>query len=172
MVDLDGRQRFSDFLKEFHTNKLEDHQLPAVIGKFECGLPESGLVFDYFFQQNGRGKWQLWTDLLKGRDLVPDKSVNVQNIIVPTMDTARSAYLLDLCVSNSRPILFVGPTGTGKKNHSYLFAAAFLSLLKSLKRIVSLADLGRVRNAGFPNFFGYTSKLIIALTLIDAKCSI
>ena len=106
--------KFSEFLRDFHANKLTDHQLPAAIGKFETGFPETGLIFDFFFQQNGRGKWMPWTELLKGRDVAPDKNINVQNIIVPTMDTARSAYLLDLCINNARPLLFVGPTGTGK----------------------------------------------------------
>jgi len=107
-------------LKEFHANKLTDHQLPALIGKFECALPDNGIVYDYFFQQNGRGKWCPWTDLLKGRDLAPDKNINVQNIIVPTMDTARSAYMLDLCIHNARPLLFVGPTGTGNSNVRFI----------------------------------------------------
>lgn len=29
------------------------------------------------------------------------------------MDTARYTYLMDICIKNKRPILFVGPTGTG-----------------------------------------------------------
>ncbi|CAK8689424.1 unnamed protein product [Clavelina lepadiformis] len=113
-VDLDGRHKFSDYIREFQAGKLEEHPIPASIGKFECPIPDGGLVYDYFFQQNGRGKWSLWTDLLRGSDSAPEKGVNVQNIIVPTMDTARSAYLLDICINHGRPILFVGPTGTGK----------------------------------------------------------
>ena len=114
LVDLDGRSKFNEYLRDFHTNKLAEHPLPSQIGKFECPFPDPGLVYDYYFQQNGRGKWLPWTDLLKGNELTPDKNINVQNIIVPTMDTARSAYLLELCINNSRPILFVGPTGTGE----------------------------------------------------------
>ena len=38
----------------------------------------------------------------------------LQNIIVPTLDTARTHYLIDVCVNHDRPVLFCGPTGTGK----------------------------------------------------------
>ena len=83
------------------------------IGKFETPLPESGLVHDYYFQQNGRGRWMPWTDLVKGSEISADRAKDIQNVIVPTMDTARTSYFLDLCVKHQRPLLFVGPTGTG-----------------------------------------------------------
>uniref|UniRef100_H2Z3M9 Uncharacterized protein n=1 Tax=Ciona savignyi TaxID=51511 RepID=H2Z3M9_CIOSA len=119
VVDLDGRHKFSDFIRTMQSGKDEEHPLPASLGKFDVPIPDAGLVYDHYFQLNvgytsGRGKWALWTDLIKGNEVVPDKSVNVQNIMVPTMDTARTAYLLDICISHRRPILFVGPTGTGK----------------------------------------------------------
>uniref|UniRef100_H2Z3M2 Dynein axonemal heavy chain 7 n=1 Tax=Ciona savignyi TaxID=51511 RepID=H2Z3M2_CIOSA len=110
VVDLDGRHKFSDFIRTMQSGKDEEHPLPASLGKFDVPIPDAGLVYDHYFQLN----WALWTDLIKGNEVVPDKSVNVQNIMVPTMDTARTAYLLDICISHRRPILFVGPTGTGK----------------------------------------------------------
>jgi len=114
VIDLDGRHKFSDYLREFQSNKLEEHPLPPSLGKFDCPIPDSGLVYDHFFELKGRGRWALWTELLRGSEVTPDKSINVQNVIVPTMDTARSAYFLDVCVTHARPLLFVGPTGTGK----------------------------------------------------------
>jgi Dynein, heavy chain len=45
---------------------------------------------------------------------VPSKTANFHEIIVPTKDTVRIYYFLELFASSSKHILFCGPTGTGK----------------------------------------------------------
>ncbi|GFS43230.1 dynein heavy chain 12, axonemal [Trichonephila inaurata madagascariensis] len=68
----------------------------------------------------GKGQWYSWKD-----SIIPltATNINIREIIVPTVDTVRYSYLMDLCIRHhrssiftflSRPILFVGPTGTGK----------------------------------------------------------
>lgn len=52
-------------------------------------------------------------------DLIKDKAVGagakkLSDIIVPTMDTARYSYLMDLMIKHQRSLLFIGHTGTGK----------------------------------------------------------
>ena len=59
-----------------------------------------------------RGEWKHWNDLL--RNLEEKKVKNIRQMIVPTMDTVRTIYLLDYCIKHKRPLLMVGPTGTGK----------------------------------------------------------
>uniref|UniRef100_A0A8D0W0J1 Dynein axonemal heavy chain 12 n=1 Tax=Sus scrofa TaxID=9823 RepID=A0A8D0W0J1_PIG len=60
-----------------------------------------------------RGRWIHWNELIKSTNL-GDKRVKIQDIIVPTMDTIRYTFLMDLSITYAKPLLFVGPTGTGK----------------------------------------------------------
>ncbi|KAG7228180.1 hypothetical protein INR49_013343 [Caranx melampygus] len=111
--DTDSREKFSEFLRETVSGKSEEYPVPAAVGKWECSMDEKGLVYDYFYEFNGKGRWVQWNDLIKNVNL-GNSNTNVQEIIVPTIDTVRYTYLLDLCINYRMPLLFVGPTGTGK----------------------------------------------------------
>ncbi|XP_058931925.1 dynein axonemal heavy chain 1 [Kogia breviceps] len=88
-------------------------------------FPEEGLVFDYRLEDGGissttdneddEGKqvaWVKWMDSSASFTMMPD--TNYCNIIVPTMDTIQMSYLLDMLLTNHKPVLCIGPTGTGK----------------------------------------------------------
>ena len=49
-------------------------------------------------QFKGKGRWVQWNDAIKNVNL-GDRNTKVQEIIVPTIDTVRYTYLLDLCIS-------------------------------------------------------------------------
>lgn len=49
-------------------------------------------------QFKGKGRWVHWNDAIKNVNL-GDKNTKVQEIIVPTIDTVRYTYLMDLCIS-------------------------------------------------------------------------
>ncbi|XP_061474275.1 dynein axonemal heavy chain 12 [Rhineura floridana] len=111
--DSDGRVIFDNFMRDIITGKIDKHPLPAAVGKWEHPFEERGLVYDYMFELKGKGHWMHWNEAIKNIGY-GDKNVKIQDIIVPTMDTVRYTYLMDLCIKYGKALLFVGPTGTGK----------------------------------------------------------
>ncbi|XP_062872057.1 dynein axonemal heavy chain 12 [Trichomycterus rosablanca] len=111
--DGDSREKFDLFLREIISGKSEEHPIPAAVSKWECPLDEKGLLYDYYYEFKGKGRWIHWNESIKNATL-GDKNTKVQDIIVPTIDTVRYNYLMDLCITYGVPLLFVGPTGTGK----------------------------------------------------------
>ncbi|XP_054832932.1 dynein axonemal heavy chain 1 [Eublepharis macularius] len=89
-------------------------------------FPDEGLVYDYQLDDAGISSieeeededvvktvgWVSWMDFCTEFTMVPDSSFC--DIIVPTMNTIQMAYLLEMLLSNHKPVLCVGPTGTGK----------------------------------------------------------
>lgn len=60
----------------------------------------------------GRGQWKPWNEFIKSAAI--PASTPIREILVPTVDTVRYTYLMKYCIDFRVPILFVGPTGTGK----------------------------------------------------------
>lgn len=80
---------------------------------FPVLFPEEGKVYDYQFVKENYGVWVPWETELKNVPAIP-KDVQFNSIIIPTNDTVKYTYLMDLLVKHGKPCLFVGPTGTGK----------------------------------------------------------
>ncbi|XP_024941329.1 dynein heavy chain 7, axonemal [Cephus cinctus] len=103
--------------KEFPVALLTQFQLtepiPPPIKPYIFIMPKDGLVFDYRFIKEGKGKWKQWSDELLNAPPIP-RDIPVNQIIVPTVETIRYTNLFQLLVQNQKPVLFVGPTGTGK----------------------------------------------------------
>jgi dynein heavy chain len=59
-----------------------------------------------------KGEWRHWNELLRSTE--EKKVKNIRQMIVPTMDTVRTFYLLNYTIQFKRPVLMVGHTGTGK----------------------------------------------------------
>uniref|UniRef100_A0A8B9LB63 Dynein axonemal heavy chain 12 n=1 Tax=Astyanax mexicanus TaxID=7994 RepID=A0A8B9LB63_ASTMX len=108
--DRDSRERFDQFLREILSGKLEEHPIPAAVSKWECPFNDKGLVYDYSYEVNT----SIICHIHSVFDITLYTNTKVQDIIVPTIDTVRYTYLMDLCISYGVPLLFVGPTGTGK----------------------------------------------------------
>ncbi|KAM4613811.1 dynein axonemal heavy chain 1 [Polymixia lowei] len=113
--DAASCQRFSAWLR----GKMAEE-------KSHLCFPEEGLVYDYRLDDAGisnledddedqKGRkvhWVSWMKYAQSVVITPDTSYS--DIIVPTPDTVRMSFLMDMLLSNKKPVLFVGPTGTGK----------------------------------------------------------
>jgi dynein heavy chain len=67
------------------------------------------LVYDFTYKD---GRWQKWTDTLDTHEIDPDATFS--SVVVPTANTAQAEHLVTLLIVNNKPLLLVGPTGTGK----------------------------------------------------------
>ncbi|XP_077865268.1 dynein axonemal heavy chain 12 [Saccoglossus kowalevskii] len=113
-VDSDGQVKFDAQLREMLTGKSENFPpIPNEVGKIDVPIPPEGLVYEYMYEFKARGRWVHWNETIRNKE-IGGPGMKPQDIIVPTMDTARYTYLMDLMIKHKRAVLFVGPTGTGK----------------------------------------------------------
>uniref|UniRef100_A0A671XYF8 Dynein axonemal heavy chain 7 n=1 Tax=Sparus aurata TaxID=8175 RepID=A0A671XYF8_SPAAU len=118
----DSRKKFDVFYRNLIMGMDDEHPRPKSVQLKKTNLfPERGTVYDYYFDKDGQGKWNVWTDsITKNENAIP-AGANV-NLIIPTMETARQLFFLRTYMAHEIPMLFVGPTGTGKSviNKSFL----------------------------------------------------
>uniref|UniRef100_UPI0037E91524 dynein axonemal heavy chain 1 n=1 Tax=Semicossyphus pulcher TaxID=241346 RepID=UPI0037E91524 len=112
--DAASCKRFSAWLK----NKMAEEQI-------QFCFPEDALVYDYSLDDAGishfedddedeehKVQWVNWMKSAKSVVITPE--TNYADIIVPTADTVRMSFLMDMLLTNKKPVLCIGPTGTGK----------------------------------------------------------
>uniref|UniRef100_A0A2C9JD05 AAA+ ATPase domain-containing protein n=1 Tax=Biomphalaria glabrata TaxID=6526 RepID=A0A2C9JD05_BIOGL len=112
-INNDGRKKFHEFYYQLLDGKNTQFPVPDDIKKIEVMFPQENTIYDYFYDQKGRGSWLHWNMLIKTVERDNTKP-NIREMLVQTVDTARYTYLMDLHIASGRPLLFVGPTGTGK----------------------------------------------------------
>ncbi|KAI9331944.1 dynein heavy chain and region D6 of dynein motor-domain-containing protein [Obelidium mucronatum] len=112
-LDGDSRKKFDYFFRQVLDGQHKDAAMPDGL-RIDKPIPGAGLIYDYVFEREKKfgGSWKLWVDTIPKFDIAPKTKFNA--ITVPTIDTARYSYLLDLFIIHNKQVLFVGPTGTGK----------------------------------------------------------
>lgn len=78
--------------------------------KWALPYPKIGSIYSYCFWKPEQ-TWKDWLLIVDNRPPAIDAGYN--DIIVPTLDTARYSFLLILLVVHQKHVLFCGPTGTG-----------------------------------------------------------
>eukprot|EP01135_Chromosphaera_perkinsii_P007265 Nk52_evm73s745 gene=Nk52_evmTU73s745 len=112
-VDQDSQNKFNDFFRGILNDGVPGVDKPSNIRMDRNAIfPQKGTVFDYCYVKRGMGVWTTWLETLTEVNLTPEVKLN--EVIIPTVETARQVYLLDLFISHGQSLLIVGPTGTGK----------------------------------------------------------
>ncbi|KAK2921231.1 hypothetical protein Q8A73_000716 [Channa argus] len=119
----DSRKKFDIFYRALIMGMADEHPRPKSIKLKKTDIfPERGTVYDYFFKKDGQGQWNLWIDSFTNQDNIIPAEAKVSDLIIPTNETARQLFFLHTYLAHEIPMLFLGPTGTGKSiiNKSFL----------------------------------------------------
>ena len=79
-------------------------------GMSKIKFPEIGQCYDYFFDPL-QLQWIHWSTKVKRYD--PGEGL-FNNIVVPTAETTRQRFIIDMHVKAKKGVLYVGSAGTGK----------------------------------------------------------
>lgn len=120
-TDVAGRAKFDMLFRQMLDGPIDDETMTkySIFTKcyapetpIKCKVPTTGDIYSFNFIQEDNGKWVPWEKFLNTDEFALDSTFC--NIIVPTADTVRYTYLMNLLVTHQRFPNFVGPTGTGK----------------------------------------------------------
>ncbi|KAJ3227682.1 Dynein heavy chain 7, axonemal [Clydaea vesicula] len=112
-INETSRNKFDNFLKAAIAGTPEVPQ-PTQFS-VSTAFPNESTIYDYIFDKSNC-KWKLWTQTIPPDFTIAQKA-KYDDIMVPTLDTARYSYLLKMLIRNNHQVLFVGPTGTGKSTY-------------------------------------------------------
>ncbi|XP_048523986.1 dynein axonemal heavy chain 7-like [Dendroctonus ponderosae] len=135
----ESQQKFDEFFKWLWKGQNPSHPYPKGLDRLEVGIPPEGVLLDYCYLYKQRGAWKLWADLLK------NEKIELPNF-VPTVDSVRCNFLLELHIKYNRRFLLVGPRATGK---SLIFKNSFLNRLPEEKFDKALITAGSHLSADF-----------------------
>ncbi|XP_019718448.1 dynein heavy chain 10, axonemal-like [Hippocampus comes] len=108
LVD-DGREKFDDLTKRTSClTTLCDEKKMAGPGEIPGQQPT---LYDFHFDDT-KQKWVPWTSLVT--KYIHNPEMKFSDILVPTVDTTRTSWILEQMVKIKRSVLLVGDSGTSK----------------------------------------------------------
>lgn len=136
-LDTGHREQFSTLFHALCSSEIPEHlfdlhAIPSVLRDIIPftkpllqPIPAHSTVFDYAFNKNTHVKWKLWHEILMENQMGGLPSPN-QGALIQTIETMRLTHLMNLLIRHNKPLMLIGPTGTGKS------ACAVDFLLKQL----------------------------------------
>lgn len=150
-TDTEGRAKFSAFFRDLLQGRCPADVLSFDAARFGSRRPRAMFpsaaddargggkgedqkdVYEFMYNRragNGNGQWVNFMTTIPNFVIPPESKFN--DIIVPTIDTVRTNWLLDLLITQGKHVLLAGQTGTAKS------VCATQKLLRGLDRSVYL----------------------------------
>ncbi|KAL6443837.1 hypothetical protein ACFW04_001708 [Cataglyphis niger] len=122
----DSRKIFDVYLRKLLLGNIDEYPKPKVFKLTKQQIfPDKGTVYDWIYDKRNNGCWISWMDIIQQAPLSP--TAKVSELIIQTTETSIQHFFIKQFIHRAIPILFVGPTGTGK-------SAIVLNYLMSLSR--------------------------------------
>lgn len=112
VLDTSSREKFDEFYKNMWRGADNNNPHPSLLEKVEPAIPAEGLYFDYEYTYRGKGNWKHWPEIAKIMRI--EEAANIQQVLVPTVDTVKYISVIERHINHNKPVLLIGPTGTGK----------------------------------------------------------
>ncbi|XP_048348807.1 dynein axonemal heavy chain 3 [Sphaerodactylus townsendi] len=136
-VNAEGRKKFDLFFRNILLGADDDNPRPKSVKLTKNNIfPERGTIYDFYFHKQASGQWNMWTEYITKEEQTIAADTKVSELIIPTMETARQTFFLKTYVEHNIPVLFVGPTGTGKS----AITNSFLVQLPKVKYIPNVVN--------------------------------
>ncbi|XP_070269812.1 dynein axonemal heavy chain 3 [Myotis yumanensis] len=114
-INTDSRKKFDLFFRNLIMGMDDSSPRPKSVKLTKNNsFPEKGSVYDFYFLKQGSGHWYTWTEYVTKEEESIPANAKVSELIIPTVETARQTFFLKTYLDHEVPMLFVGPTGTGK----------------------------------------------------------
>lgn len=109
ILNTNSRDKFDDLVKEYFRG---EKGIPSNIERIDVSIPSEGPIIDHYYMYKGKGCWKPWPDAVKAIQV--KEQINLLQTVIPTLETEKYMFLLRIHTKFYRPLLLIGPTGTGK----------------------------------------------------------
>ncbi|XP_026763473.2 dynein axonemal heavy chain 12 [Galleria mellonella] len=109
ILTSESREKFDDLVKEYFKG---EKGIPDNLDRLDISIPSEGMLIDHYYMYKGKGCWKPWSEAVKSVQV--KEQINLLQTVIPTLETEKYIFLLKLHTKFSKPLLLIGPTGTGK----------------------------------------------------------
>ena len=109
----EARYKFDQFFRNLLDGLVKGSPRPATFKLGRANLiPDHASVFEYALDPEKPGLWVRWVEQVSPSQIIAIEDGDA--VIVPTAETVKQSFFLELALAQEMPLALVGHTGTGK----------------------------------------------------------